>query len=82
MAFYNGDAARDEFGLKNTLKSVELAKKMKAQAINLYNKDRMHLSLDFRKPNEVHQDYNKYKNKNYKKDQKKVKIKNKNLILA
>lgn len=56
-----------EFGLKNTLKSVELAKKMTAQAVELYNNDRMHLSLGFRKPNEVHKEYNKYENKNYKK---------------
>ncbi len=56
-----------EFGLKNTLKSVDLAKKMTAQAVDLYNNDRMHLSLGFRKPNEVHKEYNKYENKNYKK---------------
>ena len=60
-----------EFGLKNTIKSVELAKKMTAQAVDLYNNDRMHLSLGFKRPNEVHSDYNKYENKNYKKGQKK-----------
>ena len=34
-----------EFGLKNTLKSVELAKKMTAEAVTLYNNERMHWSL-------------------------------------
>jgi putative transposase len=63
-----------EFGLKNTLKSVELAKKMTAQAVTLYNNERMHWSLDFKKPQEVHLEYNKQPNKNYKK-QKKIEVK-------
>lgn len=59
-----------EFGLKNTIKSVELAKKMTAQAVTLYNNERMHWSLDFKKPQEVHLEYNKHPNKNYKKEKK------------
>jgi transposase InsO family protein len=59
-----------EFGLKNTIKSVELAKKMTAQAVILYNNERMHWSLDFKKPQEVHLEYNKQPNKNYKKEKK------------
>lgn len=59
-----------EFGLKNTLKSVEIAKKLTAQAVILYNNERMHLSLDFKKPQEVHLKYNEYQNKNYKKEKK------------
>jgi putative transposase len=59
-----------EFGLKNTLKSVELAKKMTAEAVTLYNNERMHWSLDFKKPQEVHLEYNLYPNKNYKKEKK------------
>lgn len=59
-----------EFGLKNTLKSVELAKKMTAEAVTLYNNERMHWSLDFKKPQEVHLEYNLHPNKNYKKENK------------
>ena len=59
-----------EFGLKNTIKSVEIAQKMVAEAVKLYNNDRMHWSLDFKKPQEVHLQYNKQKNKNYKREKK------------
>lgn len=55
-----------EFGLKNTIKSIEIAKKMVEQAVDLYNNERMHWSLGFKKPQEVHLQYNKQKNKNYK----------------
>ena len=55
-----------EFGLRNTIKSVEIAQKMTAQAVDLYNNLRMHWSLDFKKPQEVHLQYNKQENKNYK----------------
>ena len=55
-----------EFGLKNTLKSIEIAQKMVKEAVHLYNNLRMHWSLDFKKPQEVHLQYNKQENKNYK----------------
>lgn len=55
-----------EFGLKNTLKSVEIAQKMVKEAVDLYNNLRMHWSLDLKKPQEVHLQYNKQENKNYK----------------
>jgi putative transposase len=55
-----------EFGLKNTIKSVDIAQKMVTQAVELYNTLRMHWSLDFKKPQEVHLKYNKQENKNYK----------------
>ena len=55
-----------EFGLKNTIKSIEIAQKMVAQAVALYNNLRMHWSLNFKKPQEVHLQYNKQENKNYK----------------
>lgn len=57
-----------EFGLKNTISSLTLAKNMVAEAVELYNNKRMHLSLDLKKPHEVHLQYNKYKNKNYKRE--------------
>ena len=59
-----------EFGLKNTIKSVEIAQKMVSEAVKLYNNERMHWSLDFKKPQDVHLQYNKQKNKNYKKKKK------------
>ena len=55
-----------EFGLKNTLKSVEIAQKLTKEAVDVYNNLRMHWSLDFKKPQEVHLQYNKQINKNYK----------------
>lgn len=55
-----------EFGLRKTIKSVEIAQKMTAQAVELYNNLRMHWSLDFKKPQEVHLQYDKQENKNYK----------------
>ena len=54
-----------EFGLKNRLKSIELAQKLVAEAVELYNNERMHWSLDFKKPQEVHLQYNMHSNKNY-----------------
>lgn len=62
-----------EFGLKETIKSVELAQKMVAEAVKLYNNIRSHWSLDLKKPQEVHLQYNKQKNKSYKKEKKVVK---------
>ncbi len=56
-----------EFGLKRTIKSVQIAQKMTAEAVEIYNNQRMHWSLDLKKPQEVHLQYNKYKNKSYKK---------------
>ena len=55
-----------EFGLKKTLKSIEIARKMVKEAVDLYNNLRMHWSLDLKRPQEVHLQYNKQINKNYK----------------
>jgi transposase InsO family protein len=59
-----------EFGLKNTIKTVAIAQKMTAEAVELYNNQRMHWSLDLKKPQEVHLQYNKQINKNYKREKK------------
>lgn len=59
-----------EFGLKNTIKTVEIAQKMVAEAVELYNNQRMHWSLDLKKPQDVHLQYDKQKNKNYKREKK------------
>lgn len=55
-----------EFGLRNTLKSIEIARKMVEEAVRLYNALRMHWSLNLKNPQEVHLQYNKQENKNYK----------------
>ncbi len=59
-----------EFGLKNTIKSLAIAQKMVAEAVELYNNERMHWSLDLKTPQEVHLQYNKQENKNYKREKK------------
>ena len=43
-----------EYGLKQTMKSTELAQKLTQQAVYIYNNLRTHFSLDLRKPAEVH----------------------------
>ncbi len=43
-----------EYGLKQTIKNTELAQKMTSQAVYIYNNLRPHLSLDLKKPVEVH----------------------------
>ena len=59
-----------EFGLKETIKSLEIAQRMIKEAVELYNNQRMHWSLDLQKPQDVHLQYNKQENKNYKKEKK------------
>jgi len=56
-----------EFGLKNTIKTIAIAQRMVSEAVELYNNERMHWSLDFNKPQTVHLGYNNHKNKSYKK---------------
>lgn len=46
---------KDEFYLDQTFTSVVHAKKATKNAIKLYNTKRLHLSLDYRTPNYVHQ---------------------------
>jgi len=46
---------KDEFYLDQTFTSVVHAKKATKNAIKLYNSKRLHLSLDYRTPNYVHQ---------------------------
>ena len=46
---------KDEFYLDQTFTSVVHAKKATKNAIKLYNTKRLHLSLDYKTPNYVHQ---------------------------
>jgi len=43
-----------EYGLKQTIKNRELARKMIKQAVYIYNNLRPHLSLELKKPYQVH----------------------------
>lgn len=56
-----------EFGLKESIKNKEIAFKMIAQAVKIYNEKRLHWSLDFKTPNEVHKGYNQINYVSYKK---------------
>ncbi len=55
-----------EFGLKETIKNKEIASKMIAQAVRIYNEKRLHWSLQFRTPEEAHNSYNEAKYVSYK----------------
>jgi putative transposase len=46
---------KDEFYLDQTFASVQEAKRATKNAIKLYNSKRLHLSLDYKIPNDVHQ---------------------------
>ena len=54
-----------EFGLRKTLPSVEVARKIVKQAVEIYNNIRLHWSLDLKTPQYVHKQYNKQKYKSY-----------------
>ena len=54
-----------EFGLKNTIKNIEIATKMVAQAVKIYNNERLHWSLDLKTPQKVHEQYDKQPYKSY-----------------
>jgi len=56
-----------EFGLRKTLPTVEVARKMMKQAVAIYNNERLHWSLDLQTPQTVHSHYNKQKYKSYEK---------------
>lgn len=54
-----------EFGLKKTIKNIKIANKMIAEAVKIYNNERLHWSLDLKTPQEVHRKYNKQTYKSY-----------------
>ena len=54
-----------EFGLKKKIPSLAIAKKMVEEAVSIYNKERLHWSLDLQTPEKVHKEYNKHKYKSY-----------------
>lgn len=58
---------KHEFGLGNTIPNLRIAQAMIKQAVEIYNNDRIHWSLDLKTPQEVHLQYNKQEYKSYKK---------------
>ena len=56
-----------EFGLKKTIKSVEIARQIMAQAVRIYNQQRLHWSLGLETPEYIHKKYNSIKYRSYKK---------------
>ena len=54
-----------EFGLKNTIKNMQIAEKMIAEAVKIYNNERLHWSLELKTPQSVHQKYNQQPYKSY-----------------
>lgn len=57
-----------EYGLKHSFVNLKEAQKAVKQAVEIYNTKRIHWSLDFKTPEEVHQQYNKIKYKSYAKN--------------
>ncbi len=57
-----------EFGLRKTIASADIARKMIKEAVHIYNTDRLHWSLDLKTPQTVHNGYNKQKYKSYKRE--------------
>ena len=45
---------KSEFGLGNTLPSLKIAQKMVKQAVEIYNNERPHFSLNLAKPSQAH----------------------------
>lgn len=54
-----------EFGLKNTIKNIQIAQKMIKEVVEIYNNERLHWSLELKTPQEVHQKYNQQPYKSY-----------------
>ena len=55
-----------EFGLRKTIASIAIARAMIKEAVDIYNNDRLHWSLDLKTPQMVHSAYNQQKYKSYK----------------
>jgi len=56
-----------EFGLLKSLPNLEIARKIMKQAVEIYNNERLHWSLDLQTPATVHTKYNQHKYKQYEK---------------
>lgn len=56
-----------EFGLKKTIKSVDIARLIMKQATRIYNQQRIHWSLGLETPECIHKKYNPIKYRSYRK---------------
>jgi transposase InsO family protein len=56
-----------EFGLKKTIKNVDIARQMMKQATEIYNNQRLHWSLGLETPDGIHGKYDTIKYRSYKK---------------
>lgn len=54
-----------EFGFRKTIPSIQVARTMMKQAAEIYNKERLHWSLNLKTPQQVHHQYNQHKHKLY-----------------
>jgi transposase InsO family protein len=57
-----------EFGLRKTIVSIAVAKAMIKEAVEIYNNERLHWSLNLKTPKTVHNEYNKQKYMSYKRN--------------
>jgi putative transposase len=55
-----------EFGMRKTIASIAIARAMIKEAVEIYNTNRLHWSLDLKTPQMVHNAYNQQKYKSYK----------------
>jgi transposase InsO family protein len=56
-----------EYGLNRQAPNLKTLKKLVKQAVDFYNNERVHWSLDLKTPEEVHKSYNSLKYKSYSK---------------
>lgn len=54
-----------EYGLKHTLPNLHTARQMIAQAVEIYNHQRIHWSLGFKTPQQVHEAFDQHRYKSY-----------------
>lgn len=56
-----------EYGLRRSIPTLEIARKMVKQAVEIYNTERIHWSLNLKTPEQAHNEYDKIKYKSYSK---------------
>lgn len=65
-----------EFGLKDSIVNQDVARKMIAQSVRIYNEKRLHWSLKFETPQQAHNQYNKTEYISYKAKKNDVAVEN------
>lgn len=54
-----------EYGLKRTLPNLRIAQQMVAEAVSIYNHQRIHWSLGFKTPDQIHKTFDQHRYKSY-----------------